>query len=161
MKFLIWLEESALGHAVRESLWLYPTVLTMHAIGMAVVVGLLLMVDLRVLGFANGIPMTSLTRLYTVAWIGFAVNLLSGSILFVGDASRFATSLPFIIKILCIIIGGLLARQLARAVAATGARDSGNMPAKARVIAAISVIVWTAAITSGRLTAYIMADAAP
>ncbi len=161
MSFFIWLAESALGHAIRESLWLYPTMLSLHAVGMTVVVGLLLMIDLRVLGFAKAIPMPSLDRLYTVAWIGFILNLLSGSMLFAGDAPRFVTSVPFIIKIVCIVIGGVLAWLLARAVAAAPGDGSGAMPGNARAIAAISMIVWVTAITSGRLTAYIMTGDTP
>lgn len=155
MSFFNWLSESAPGIAVRETLWVYPTMLTLHAVGMAVVVGLLLMINLRVLGFAKAIPVASFERIYTVVWIGFAVNFLSGSMLFIGDAPKFATSAPFIIKIFCIIIGGALAWALARKMAAIPPDRSGAPPGQVRAVAAISTVVWVVAITAGRLTAYL------
>jgi hypothetical protein len=154
MEFFAWLEQTGLAVQVRESLWVYPTVLTCHAIGMAVVVGLLIMIDLRVLGYARGIPMTALDTLYSFAWAGFALNLVSGSMLFVADAQKFVTSTPFIIKIVGIIIGGVLAWLLARMVA-TVPGGRGAMPGNARAVAAVSIVVWLIAITAGRLTAYI------
>jgi hypothetical protein len=155
MSFLGWLADSAPGIAVRETLWMYPVMLTLHAVGMAIVVGLLLMVNLRVLGFAKAIPLASMKGVNSVVVSGFAVNFLSGAMLFVGDAPRYATSAPFLIKMLCIVIGGVLAWVLARMLAATPPDRSGATSGHARALAALSTVVWLVAITAGRLTAYL------
>ena len=57
MELLIWLETSGVATWVNESLWGYPIVLTSHAIGMAIVVGMVTVIDLRILGYAKRIPL--------------------------------------------------------------------------------------------------------
>ncbi len=149
MESLIWLEESGLGVWVRESMWGYPLILASHAIGMAIVIGIITMLDLRVLGFASRIPISSIDNLFTIAWIGFFLNFLSGFLLFSADADRFFFQTVFQIKILLIILGVIalwvLLRQLRGQAITKGAK----------MTAAFSLFCWFGAITAGRLTAYI------
>jgi len=149
MGFLVWIEESGAGVWIRESLWGYPIVLSCHAVGMAIVIGIFTMVDLRVLGFARGISMSALDRLYTVAWLGFLLNLISGCLLFTGDAQRFFFQTVFQIKIGLIIIGGISMWFLLREFRI----DSDSI--KSKSIAVLSLACWFAAIIAGRLTAYV------
>ena len=74
MAFFAWLEASGLAEWVRMSTEGYPTVITLHAIGMAIMVGLCVIVDLRLLGRFDGIPYESMQRLLPVAWVGFLIN---------------------------------------------------------------------------------------
>ena len=156
MGFLTWLEASGLAEWVRMSTAGYPTVITLHAIGMAIMVGLCVIVDLRLLGKFDGIPYQAMQRLLPVAWVGFGINTLSGTGLFVAQATMFATDLMFISKIVLVFLGaataGILQPELARADTWPG----GVPPARVRRIAAISIFFWLAAIVTGRLTAYIM-----
>lgn len=149
MESLIWLEESGLGVWVRESMWGYPFILASHAIGMAIVVGVITMLDLRVLGFASRIPLKSINSLFTIAWIGFVLNFLSGLLLFCTDAERFFFQTVFQIKILLIILGAIALWVLLRQV-----RDQ-VITKSAKITAVISLLCWFGAITAGRLTAYI------
>ena len=87
MGLFTWLEESGLAEWVRMSSIGYPTVITLHAIGMAIMVGLCVIVDLRLLGKFEGVPYEALQRLLPVAWVGFLINTLSGSGLFVAQAT--------------------------------------------------------------------------
>jgi hypothetical protein len=74
-----WLETTALAIWVGESLWGYPIMLGMHAIGLAIVVGIFVMLDLRMLGVVRGVSFTAFLSLYRLAWIGLLFNALSGS----------------------------------------------------------------------------------
>lgn len=149
MGILISIEESGVGVWIRESLWGYPIVLSCHAVGMAIVVGTFAMVDIRVLGFASGIPITAFKRLLTIGWLGFLLNLVSGCLLFTGDAQRFFFQGVFEIKMGLIVLGGIMMWYLVRALRVD--------PESARVkyIAALSLALWFGAIIAGRLTAYI------
>ena len=89
MDLLLWYENGLVGTFIRESIWGYPIVLSSHAVGMATVLGIALMLCLRVLGFARGITVTAFDKLFTVGWVGFAINLVSGIILFAGSASLY------------------------------------------------------------------------
>ena len=152
MEFLAWLEGSALALWIRESLWGYPIVLSSHAVGMAIVVGMVSMIDIRVLGFARKIPISSFKSLFNLTWAGFAVNFTSGCMLFSGDAIKFFNSTPFRIKIILIILGMISVWMLLREVKGM---DTGVSSTKARIIAAVSLLCWFGAITAGRLTAYL------
>jgi hypothetical protein len=70
-----------------DSIWTYPTVLTLHTVGMAILVGASFVIHLRVLQVARDVPLRRLLPLYRFIWIGFAINLLSGLILFVTEAA--------------------------------------------------------------------------
>lgn len=154
MQFLQWLESSGMGVFVRESLWGYPTVLSAHAIGMAIVVGMVLMIDVRVLGFVSRIPIASFNRLFGVAWLGVALNVVSGVMLFSADAVRFASNRMFQLKIGLIILGAISVWVLLREIM-TGPQGEAVITPRAKIVAALSIIFWLGAITAGRLTAYL------
>jgi len=152
VEFLIWIEESTLGVWIRESMWGYPIVLSGHAVGMATVIGIVTMLNLRILGYARVVPFASLDRLVSVAWGGFILNLVTGLCLFTGDAQRFFFQFVFQVKIALIIAGGISVWLLMKAI--KNDTESG----KVRVTAVFSLLFWFGAIVAGRLTAYIGLD---
>ena len=103
-----WLESSALAIWVGESLWGYPIMLGLHAIGLAIVVGIFVMLDLRMLRVIRGVSFNAFLSLFRLAWIGLIVNTLSGSSLFTSQATTFVESAPFLIKISSVIAGGIV-----------------------------------------------------
>ena len=156
MAFFAWLEASGLAEWVRMSTEGYPTVITLHAIGMAIMVGLCVIVDLRLLGRFDGIPYESMQRLLPVAWVGFLINTLSGSGLFVAQATMFATDGMFIAKIVLVFAGAATAGILQPELAQASTWPGGKPPARVRRVAALGIAFWLCAIVTGRLTAYIM-----
>src|SRR5688572_23424359 len=79
--FARWINES-------ESLFAYPGMLFFHTFGLAIVVGISIAVDLRLLGFATRIPLASMRALFRYLWLGFWINAASGAMLFAADAPR-------------------------------------------------------------------------
>jgi hypothetical protein len=149
MDFFTWLEGSSVGLAVRETLWVYPFVISCHAVGMGIVVGLIAMVSVRALGFAPAMPIASFDRLIGVAWAGVALNLISGLLLFTGDAVKFVTLGSFQLKILLILLGVISSVLLLRSV-----RDGTASP-QTKPLATLSLLFWFGAVIAGRATAYI------
>lgn len=164
---LSWLESLPISELIATSDLGYPLLLSIHSMGMAIVVGLLLILDFRVLGYARMIPFGVLERLMTLAWFGFALNLLSGTLLFMSTATRLSENWAFLLKMLCVIVGGFVSWALWRNLTAQGASqgmaafDSGDLAASssAKTLAIISIGIWVGAIIFGRLIAYVM-DAA-
>lgn len=152
-----WLEQSDLAIWVAESLWGYPIMISLHAMGLGVVVGTLIMVDLRVFGLFSGIPYSALRSLMRLAWAGFVVNLASGSALFTAQATVFIDNVPFLIKIpsifLAVILAGMMQNQLQKN-AASWDRD-GAVNSTTKALAAGSIVLWLTAIVAGRLVAYL------
>jgi hypothetical protein len=146
------LQESAFAHWVQTSA--YPAVITLHSIGLAILVGVLTLIDLRVLGFARELPLMALRRLMSVVWIGFAINAVSGVMLFSIDARKDFHSGLFRSKMAAIMLGLLLAMLIRSRtpVGATAQMQTEAAPA-AKLCAVLSLIVWAGAIVSGRLLA--------
>lgn len=157
MNFLIWLQDSVLGTWIAESIWGYPIVLSCHAVGMAVVAGTVVMINLRLLGFARNVPVALLDKLSVITWAGLVLNVLTGLALFAGDPLRFFHHPVFRIKFSLIVVGAITIGLLLREIRATTLYASGTLEVSARMkpAAAFSLALWLCAIIAGRLIAYI------
>jgi hypothetical protein len=165
MNVLKWMEGLPTSDWITTSDWGFPIMLVFHSIGLAAVVGILLMLDLRVLGYARLAPLSAFERLMSVAWIGFLVNLASGTLLFMADASRLIVNWPFLTKMSCVVLGGIVSAMLWRRlrngiltppVTAPQTTESFQIDNISRALAIISIFLWVGAITFGRLIAYVM-----
>ena len=148
------MEASGLATWVRESpsLWAYPAILTLHSIGLAIVVGASVIVDLQLLGRARGLQHTDLSRLFPVIWWAFAVNALTGVLLFAADATRKSSQPIFFVKLGCI---GLALAITLRSRSLRSAAAAGAAEAAPKVLAVASLVLWFGAIAAGRLMAYL------
>jgi len=145
--FSTWLRES-------PSVWAYPTILTLHTVGLGVLVGTNWMVDLRVLGVGRAIPIGLLSRAFPIMWAGFWVNAISGMLLFVADPAK-ATTTIFAWKLAIIAVGVAFVLLLKRRVYGRGVEmDRASFAVK--TVAAVSVMIWIAAIATGRWMAYVV-----
>jgi hypothetical protein len=145
--FSTWLRES-------NSIWGYPLVLTMHTVGLALLVGANTVLDLRLLGFAVRLPLDELSRAFRVMWIGFWINAVSGAVLFAADATTRGTSRLFIGKLFLVLFGVLVIVAIRRQVFGE-TPERPRIGPTAKLLAATSLAVWIAAITAGRLMAYV------
>jgi hypothetical protein len=153
--FLSWLEATGLAEWVRTSTAGYPMMITCHAIGMGIMVGLSVMLDLRLLGAFAGIPVAALHRLLGIAWIGFGINFLSGVALFSSQATAYIVNVVFMTKLALVFLGAIAAAILQPQLAAAGGWPAGVAPGGTRALAFLSIVFWLGAITLGRLTAYL------
>src|SRR6185503_14545912 len=130
MAVLTALHDSAVSTWIRESesVWAFPTVLTVHTFGMMLLVGCAWVMDLRLLGVARSIPIGPLRPLFRVMWAAFWINLASGVLLFG-------------VKMLLIIVNLPLLRCLERAVYG-GAREPAAVGRGTRQLAAASAALW-------------------
>jgi len=156
MGFLEWLQGTWVGVLVAESLWGYPLFETIHSIGMAMMIGSLGLINLRVLGVKPDLPLLDTRALLPLAWLGFTLNALSGSLLFTSDAVYFWGKYTFRIKMILIILGGINAALLGRRVFREAAAGVPAPPpaASTKWIAFSSLVFWFGAVIAGRLIAY-------
>ena len=150
------IEGSALAVWTRESpsIWGYPTILTLHTFGLAIVVGANAVVNFALLGFAPRIPIPSLRQLFPIIWWAFALNFVTGVLLFMSDATTKAGQWVFYVKLALIAVALLVARSESKALRRHG-EAIVNAPANLRTLAFLSLVVWTGAIVAGRLLAYL------
>ena len=154
MGFLVWLEATGLAEWVRSSTSGYPSMIALHAIGMAIMVGLSLLLDLRVLGWFAGIPLQALRRFFGLAWIGFGINFISGSALFSAQATSYIVDWVFMSKMTLVLLGAVTAAILQPAVVKAGAAGE-QLSGGTKAVAAVAIVFWLVAIVMGRLTAYL------
>lgn len=156
MVFLEWLQGTWVGTAVAESLWGYPLLETIHSIGMALLIGSLGLINLRVLGFKPELPLLETRALLPLAWLGFTLNAVSGGLLFTSDAVYFFSSYTFRIKMVLIVLGGINAGLLGTKIFREA--SDGPLPITpstgTKWIAATSLVFWFGAVICGRLIAY-------
>lgn len=154
---LLYLQNLALADWVRSStsLFAYGTVLTAHAVGLAISIGCNTIIALRLLGIAPGIPLAGLRQLYGYAWAGFFINLTSGIMLFIAEAVSMAHMWIFWAKMICVMLGMIIG-QLLRSYyfSDVASVQAGVVTPIGRKLAITSLVVWYLALIVGRLTGY-------
>jgi len=150
------LQNSAFSNWVvgSDSIWAYPMILTMHTVGLGIVVGAAIVIDFRLLGVGPGIPLEEVERVFPLFWLGFIINLVSGVMLFVSEAEDKATQPVFLIKLLLIAIGVVVTARIRRRLFGGGSPPM-RAASSGRTLALTSLVVWGGAIVAGRLMAYL------
>lgn len=147
---LLSLENSFIGTIVSGTMWGYPIILSLHAVGMAIMVGVSSMLLIRVLGFGASIPVTAMLPYWRVALGGFVLNLVSGAALFCGGASELFFNVAFWTKLFFVFLSLILTWRLVHICIARSDEISPNH----RLLAIVATMTWIAAIISGRLIGY-------
>ena len=157
MGFLSWMEGTAYSEWIVAGLLGWPLMLSMHAIGLAAVVGIMFAINLRMLGFFKPIPYAGLGPLLAYGWIGITVNAFSGLSLFMAQATFYVTSAPFLFKITFVILGiaNLHLTQRVLRQEADAWQESGAVSQMGTWLAISSIAFWTLAVVCGRLIAYL------
>ncbi len=157
LDLLAWLEGTSVGTMVRESLYGFPVLVGIHILGLIFSVGILLWMDLRMLGL--GLTSRKLSEVYGTLskWFvpGFAVMLASGVTLFVGFATSAYGNTFFRIKIAVMTLAGInalvfhvLVRRMPSHV------DAGTPSMAVRSAGAVSIALWAVVIFCGRMMSY-------
>src|SRR5687767_13980594 len=152
------LEGSGIGQAMRQWLWLYPSVETVHLVGIALLFGSITVLDLRLIGLSRHIPAKTLAR-HVVPWSAgsFLLIVPSGLLMFTAHATEFIDSPVFILQMCLIMLAGLNAGIFHTTVfRSADVWDSEEMrklppPPSVRASAAISLLLWISVIACGRL----------
>ena len=152
------LEQAPFAVAMRHELWLYPIVEIVHIAGFVVLVGSIVVLDLRLLGLSRSISARELAR-HVLPWTFGALLAIvpSGFLMFMAHASDFVTNRAFQVKLALIVLAGINA-----ALFHTGAHGKytqwdryASPPAPVKMHAAASLVIWAGVIACGRLLAYI------
>ena len=153
---LEWIESFAIAVWLRESpsVWAHPTVLTLHTMGMSVLVGASWVLDLRLIGVNRKMPLSAFRWVFPVVAVGLTVNLITGALLFVKNATAWGTAVPFLIKMTLVIASVATVVPLRKYVLQSDLdqREAG----RARLLAIVSILAWSGAVAAGRLLAYLV-----
>ena len=148
-----------MGAGVRESLWLFPAIETLHLLGMAALVGTTAVFDLRLLGWVLRRERVSelAGRLLPWSWAGFAVQVVTGALLFMSEAVKVYTNPAFRVKMLLIFFAGVHALifhwTVYRDVATWD--EIAVLPAGAKFAGFVSILLWVGIVAAGRFIGFV------
>lgn len=152
-----WLESTTIHHYMVDIFWMFPTMETLHFIGLTIMFGSLLVIDFRVMGLIKFVNMKAAMAFIPVAIFGFSINLITGILFLHADPFRYFPNLAFQWKMALILIAGFNAlwfwfgehKELLQLA------DGEDAPFRAKVIALVSVAIWVLVIIAGRMIPYV------
>jgi hypothetical protein len=162
--FATWLDAQAWSTLLHESYYMYNWVETTHVLSLMISLGMLFLIDLRMLGYAfPNVPASSIAeRLNKPMLVGFSIMMITGVLLFYAIPVRSSQSLWFRIKVVLLVaaaVNALLFRNRMATSVATWDTDA-RAPKQLRIGAALSLGFWALIVVSGRLIAYDWFDCA-
>ena len=155
---LEWLEGLAWTTAIRESAWGYPIIETAHVASIVFFAGLVIVMDLRLVGLAfTHAPLTQIQRrLFPWQMAGFVPSAATGLLLCCIDPLRYYGNVFFWVKLGMLVLAGINALAFHRTTCRKAARwdEDPRVPGTVRLAGAVSLLLWSAIIVSGRLIAF-------
>ncbi len=151
-----WGENSWLHDLVLSDGRIWPALESLHYIGLALLFGTIVLYDLRILGVAKAVPPSALHRLVPIGLLGFAINIVTGSMFFSGAPDQYVYNIAFRTKLVFLTIAGLNV-ALFYSWAYAGVRDLGagaDAPWRAKVATGISLLAWCGVMVAGRLLTF-------
>lgn len=149
--------DSPLNHWISDTYWLWPILEITHFIGLSLLLGGLIVIDLRMAGYFRKFSLTATHQLIPLVLIGFGLNLVTGILFFYGDPGRYSINISFQIKMVLVLLAGLNALfyywKLHPAI--PGWAPDADTPPLAKAVAWVSLGVWFGVLLCGRLIPYV------
>lgn len=151
---LQWFESSSLAIFIQQSSWAFPAIETVHVIAVALVVGTISVVDLRLLGLAStGRPITQLCReILPITWASFVLAVVAGSLMFISQAMEYFVNYAFRAKFIIMALAGInmLVFQLITCRRVSNWDRGSAIPVAGRLAGGISLACWIGIVFFGR-----------
>lgn len=158
MSLCQWLQDTSIGTSIRESIWTFPIIETTHVLGLSISVGLLMVSDLRLMGYImKRRPVTEVyEQIKPWMFIGFTIMFITGIFLFWCQAVKAYSSIFFRAKVILLVLAGINALIFERGIYRKVDKWDNALvpPMEARLAGWVSLIFWVAIITCGRTMAY-------
>jgi hypothetical protein len=155
---LQWIESTGLATKIRQSLYVFPLLESVHVIGLSLVFGTIAVIDLRLLGIASrDRPFKRMSSdILKWTWAAFALTALTGSLMFTTNASVYYHNFYFRTKMLLLLLAGInmLSFELTLGRAAHRWDRAPAAPPMGRAAAVLSLAIWISVIFAGRLIGF-------
>lgn len=161
--FIASLESSSFANGIRDSLYLFPLIESFHVVGLALVFGTSVIIDLRLLGMASaGRPYTRITAdILKWAWTAFVLTAVTGVLMFMTNASVYYDNFFFRTKMVLLALAGVnvLIFEFTTGRAVHRWDRDAAAPVAGRTTAVLSLLLWVTIIFMGRWIGYTTSDA--
>jgi hypothetical protein len=150
-----WLQSSVIEDFVTQYPWVWPAAEALHFLGLCLVLGVLLAVNLRILGAMKALSFASLHRLLPWGMLGFALNLITGMLFFIAAATQYTENIAFLWKVIFLALAGVHFLYLT-VFSRTWAMNVGTEAAPLdKLVAAGGISAWVGVIYWGRMLPFI------
>jgi len=150
---LEYINTSGLHDIIRASTWIWPTMETLHFVGLCLLFGVITIVDLRLVGLFKSIAYEWVHGLINLAVVGFIINVITGVLFYIGDPFRYTPNESFRFKMICMVLAGInlliFTFKVKHEARHVGSGSSTSILAKC--VGAASILLWTGVIIGGRL----------
>jgi uncharacterized membrane protein len=146
---------SGLSMFVTSTKWMWPVCETLHFIGLSLLMGVVLLVDLRMMGWMKRIPFSVLHRLMPWAILGFAMNVLTGMLFFIGSPGQYFASTVFQWKMIFVLVAGANAIYFTMFDEVWRLEPGADAPMMAKLAAGGAVVLWIAIMWCGNMLPFI------
>ena len=156
--FGVWLHHTTLSVALQHQVqWLWPLCETVHFVGLALLLGVAGMFDLRLLGFMKRVPISVVKDFMPWALVGFTLNLLTGMIFVISEPAQYFGNPTWWVKVGFLVVAGanafIFESAYGRRAAAIPAGEDTPLPLK--IIAGVSLIAWLGVLVAGRFLPFV------
>jgi len=142
------------GNFVRDTPWAWTSAETIHFVGLTLLVGVLLLINMRMLGFMKQVPFEALDRLLPWAMLGFAINTMTGMLFFAASANSYVGNPAFYWKLVFVMLGGV--NVLYFTFDRTWAQEPGReAPALSKLAAMSAMCLWVGVMYWGSMLPFI------
>ena len=153
-----WMESTWLNQLVVGYAWSWPTLETLHFIGMCLLFGPIIIMDLRLMGFDRlSMPGLSVHSLVPMTLAGFVINLTTGIMFMFGDPYRYVINISFQLKMLLVLLAGINAiifwLKVSPVLERLGPHE--DAPTSLKLVGLGSLLMWTGVLCFGRLIPYL------
>lgn len=149
--------DSPLTAWIQDTYWIWPVLEITHFIGLSLLLGGLIIIDLRLAGHVKAMPLLVTHQLLPFVFIGFGLNLCTGILFFYGDPMRYSVNIGFQIKMVLVVLAGLNALfyywKLHSVIHSWN--PANPAPPLAKIVAYSSLVIWSGVLVSGRLIPYV------
>lgn len=149
--------DSPLNQWILDTYWLWPVLEIVHFFGLSLLLGGLIIIDLRLMGYFRSLNLETINNLVPLVICGFSLNLVTGILFFIGDPMRYSVNIGFQIKMGLVILAGLntlfYSWKIKPLLVSWGANS--DTPNRAKVIGLISLSAWIGVLVLGRLIPYV------
>lgn len=155
--FFAYLKSTSISHTMTMSPLAWPICETLHFVGLALLIGSAGLIDLRLMGFMKGVPVTAVMQLRKWAALGVAINVITGTLFFIGAPDQYIHNVAWYAKLLFLAVAMINVavfetRQGKRMLALTAEEDT---PRSFKVAGAVSMASWLLVLYFGRMLPFI------
>jgi uncharacterized membrane protein len=138
------------GHYVENNNWVWPTAETLHFVGLCLLFGVVLAVDLRMLGMGKSLPFAALYQLLPLGMLGFTLNLVTGMMFFVATPQQY-TGFLFFLKMMLVVVGAINVLYFMLVDAPWSIGEGDDAPVAAKLVAVSAIVIWIAVAFCGHM----------